>query len=327
MRYILKILAAVAFIALLATAGAGWWFWQGYQKPGTAPEQVIYIAPGSGAQGIAQQFAGAGIVPHPLPFLVIETVLGHIRHYKAGEYLFPAGISPSGASAVLRSGKTYQRKLILVEGQTVAGFLADAASLVGLTGDWPDPVPEGSLLPDTWFYHRGDSRKAVVARMQAAMEEELARLWEQRQPGLPLETQEQALILASIVEKETGQPEERGRVARVFLNRLKAGMPLQSDPTVIYALTDGNGPLERRLLRKDWELDHPYNTYRIPALPPGPICNPGRASLRAVLQPEPGDDLFFVSDGKGGHVFAKTLAEHNRNVAALQKMRQENRSR
>jgi UPF0755 protein len=185
----------------------------------------------------------------------------------------------------------------------------------GLTGPLPDPPPQGSLLPETYFFENGETRAAMLARMQKAMTDALAELWPQRAENLPFDTPEQAVVLASIVEKETGVAAERPQVASVFVNRLRRGMPLQSDPTVIFALTGGEADLGRPLLRADLQVDHPVNTYVVNGLPPTPIANPGRASLEAVLNPAETDFLYFVADGTGGHAFARTLAEHNRNVA------------
>ena len=176
-------------------------------------------------------------------------------------------------------------------------------------------VPEeGAILPETYAYQWGDDRGALLRRAQAAMGQALAAIWAERADGLPMTSPREALVLASIVERETALPEERPRIAAVFLNRLKRGMPLQSDPTVAYAAAAGE-PLDRPLSKADLDRDHPFNTYRIRGLPPGPIGSPGRESLRAVTHPAAGDDLYFVADGSGGHAFAKTLDEHNRNVA------------
>jgi len=326
-RFFRWLVGACAALALTA-GGAGWWSWHTYTASGPlTTEQLIYFPPGSRSRAMVDQLHKADVLAHPLPFQLLEMLQGYTTRYKAGEYRFPPGISPRDASVILRSGKTVQRRLVVIEGQTVAAFRAAADTAPGLIGNWPDTIPEGSLLAETWFYQWGDSRATLVNRMQAALTAELQRLWAARAPDLPLETPEEALVLASIVEKETGRPDEHGRVASVFLNRLRQGMPLQSDPTVIYALSDGKGTLARRLLRADWKIAHPHNTYQIPGLPPTPIANPGRAALRAVLQPPQTDDLYFVADGKGGHVFARTLAQHNRNVAALQKLRAANRQR
>ena len=198
-------------------------------------------------------------------------------------------------------------------------MLVDAAD--GLSPRRTPPPAEGRVLPETYSYRLGNSRDAVVERMTAAMRDLLAELWAGRAADLPFDRPMEAVILASIVEKETSRSAERARIAGVFINRLRKGMRLQSDPTVVYGLTDGRGPLGRSLTRRDLETDHPYNTYKIKGLPPEPICNPGRASLEAVLHPMVTDALYFVADGTGGHVFAKTLAEHNRNVARWRRLR------
>jgi len=178
-------------------------------------------------------------------------------------------------------------------------------------------------LPETYHFHYGDSRTAILQRMREAMRETLAELWPERAQGLPIKSPEEAVILASIVEKETGVAGERPLVASVFVNRLEKGMRLQSDPTVAYALMQANGALDRALTRQDWKFDHPYNTYVYAGLPPGPIANPGRAALQAVLNPAESDYLYFVADGSGGHAFAKTLAQHNRNVAKWKQIKRQ----
>jgi UPF0755 protein len=191
-----------------------------------------------------------------------------------------------------------------------------------LVGDMPEAPPgEGELLPETYMFARGTTRTEIIERMRSDMAALLAELWESRQEGLPLESPEEALILASIIEKETAVPDEYGLVAGVFVNRLRRGMLLQTDPTVIYAITRGEGPLGRQLLRRDLEVDDPYNTYRYPGLPPGPIANPGRGALEAALDPAETDYLYFVADGTGGHAFARTLDEHNRNAARWRRIR------
>ncbi|MCH8835131.1 MAG: endolytic transglycosylase MltG, partial [Proteobacteria bacterium] len=228
--------------------------------------------------------------------------------------------------ALLQSGKTVVRRLTVAEGLTTTQVLAQLNRTEGLAGDLPSPPGEGTLLPETYHFSYGERRDAMVARMRAAMDETLARLWDSRAPGLPLKSPREALILASIVEKETALPEERSRIAAVFLNRLGKGMRLQSDPTVAYALTGGRGPLGRPLSRADLKTPSPFNTYLIDGLPPGPVSNPGRAAMAAVLDPVATEDFYFVADGTGGHVFARTLGEHNRNVVRWRKFQKNQRT-
>jgi UPF0755 protein len=206
-----------------------------------------------------------------------------------------------------------QRRLTIPEGLTARQIATLIERAEGLTGELP-PFDEGALLPETYAYQWGDTRAAIVRRADAAMDAALAEIWAARAPNLPLRTPREALVLASIVERETGKADERARVAGVFINRLRRNMPLQSDPTAAYAAADG-GVLDRPLTRADLDRDHPFNTYRIRGLPPGPIASPGRDTLRAVVQPEATEFIFFVADGNGGHAFARTLEEHNRNVA------------
>ena len=222
---------------------------------------------------------------------------------------------------IIASGRSIAYPITVAEGLTSAEVVTLLQEDARLTGDIAGTPPEGTLLPETYRVHRGDDRQALLDRMQQSMRETMDELWPGRAADLPYETREQALVLASIIEKETAVPEERGVVAGVFVNRLRRGMRLETDPTVIYALTEGRGPLGRRLLRADLDVDSPYNTYRVAGLPPGPIANPGRASIAAALNPEETDYLYFVADGSGGHAFARTLREHNRNVAAWRRSR------
>ena len=217
------------------------------------------------------------------------------------------------------------RRLTVAEGLTTFDVLARLGATEGLKGLAPQGLGEGQLLPETYHFSYGDARADIVRRMRAAMTSAVERLWAARVPDLPLNSPAEALILASIIEKETGLAEERARVASVFINRLRAGMRLQSDPTVVYALTHGQGKLGRRLTRTDLRDQSLYNTYVHKGLPPGPIANPGIAAIAAALNPARSGDLYFVADGSGGHVFARTLAAHNRNVRRwrkLQKARQ-----
>jgi UPF0755 protein len=252
-------------------------------------------------------------------------LLGSAHDLKAGEFAFPAAVSMRGALEILDRGETVARWLTVAEGLTSSEVVALVAAAEGLSGE-PGPVPlEGSLLPETYHYSRDDDRAALIGRMQSDMQAVLAELWPKRAEGLPIKTPEEAVILASIVEKETGVAEERPLVASVFVNRLKRGMRLQSDPTVVYGITLGKAPLGRQLIFRDLDTPTPYNTYTNGGLPPGPIANPGRAALEAVLNPAETRYLYFVADGTGGHAFAKTLQEHNNNVAKWRKIQRQER--
>ena len=322
------VLAGAALLLVLATAGAGgawWWSTRYLAQPGPLAAPVTVDLPrGIGVNTIAARLAEVGAIAHPRAFALLARATGRDRALKAGEYALEPGMSPDAILALLESGKVVLHAVAVPEGLTVHEVLAIVAGAEVLTGDLPPVPPEGTLLPDTWLVRRGETRAAVIERMRAAMAEELAKVWAARPADLPLKTQEEALTLASIIEKETGVAAEYPLVAAVFANRLRRGMPLQTDPTVIYALTEGKGPLGRELLRADLQVDHPYNTYRIPGLPPGPIANPGRAALEAAVAPATVDYLYFVADGNGGHAFAATLAEHNRNVARWRKLKRDN---
>ncbi len=286
-----------------------------------AAEAVVTLPRGAGLQTIVHRLNEAGVIRHPWLFQLAVRIGGHDRNLKAGEYAFPAGVSPEEVIAIVTEGRTVARRITVIEGQTVAEVFRTLERADGLTGDLPEKPPEGTLLPETYLYSRGDSKAALVARMQDAMSEVLKNAWATRADDLPFETPEEALIMASIVDKETGVAEERAKVAAVFVNRLRKGMRLQSDPTIIYGLTDGEGPLDRELTRQDWKLDHPYNTYVVSGLTPGPIGNPGRESIEAVMNPDSHDYLYFVADGTGGHAFAETLDQHNDNVARWRRIK------
>ncbi|MFN0043953.1 MAG: endolytic transglycosylase MltG [Alphaproteobacteria bacterium] len=309
----------MALILALGVAGAcaAIFLWRALEAPGPlGSTRVLVVAKGTGVDQVSRQLSESGVISGPLAFVSAARLSGVGGRLKAGEYEFPAGVSARAVLDLLVAGKTMVRKLTVPEGLTTAQIVGLVAQADGLDGELPERPPgEGELLPDTYHYSFGDGRAAVIERMKSAMQRALAEQWERRAPDLPLVTPYQALVLASIVEKETGIGAERARVAAVFINRLRRGMKLDADPTVIYALTRGAAPLERELTRADLALDDPYNTYRHAGLPPGPIANPGRAALGAALAPAATDELYFVADGSGGHVFARTLEEHSRNVA------------
>jgi len=300
----------IAGLVLLAVLYGAVQSWGG---SGPSPRTLtVQIKDGTSLAGAAKQLEAAGAIPSASRFRLFARAFGSDAPIKTGEYRLPAHISQSDLLKMLQGGKTLQRLVVIPEGYPSVMAHDALMKADGLTGTVPVP-PEGSLLPDSYAFQRGDTRASVVARMQAAMRTYLAAAWAKRKPGIAVSTPEQAIILASIVEKETGKPAERRTVAAVYGNRLKRGMPLQADPTVIYPITKGR-PLGRRILRSELQTKNGYNTYASPGLPVGPIANPGRASIDAVLDPAQTQALYFVADGTGGHVFANTLAEHNANV-------------
>ncbi|WP_237215842.1 endolytic transglycosylase MltG [Falsiroseomonas oryziterrae] len=310
-----RVKAILILLALLAvTAGGGWWYARAtYAAPGPLAEPAQVVVPRGGATAIAEALAERGVIRDPRAFLAAVYLTRGQGPLRAAEYVFPAGASLREVLTVLRQGRPVQRRLTIPEGLTARQIAALLERTEGLFGETP-AFDEGALLPETYAFQWGDTRAAMVRRADQAMDAALAEIWANRAPNLPIATPREALILASIIERETGKADERARVAGVFINRLRRNMPLQSDPTAAYAAADG-GVLERPLTRADLERDHPFNTYRIRGLPPGPIASPGRDSLIAATRPEATDFLFFVADGTGGHAFARTLDEHNRNVA------------
>ena len=318
-------------IALLILAGSAVVFFCSQQliEPGPlTAEKVIEIPRGSGIVDNGTALKEQDVIQHDWAFILTAILTNQRATMKAGEYQFEAAVPMKQVLSKISKGQIFERKILVREGLTSYQVVQLLNAIDVLEGPLTVIPPEGSLMPDTYQYSRGEQRSVVLARMQDAMTKAVAELWPRRDQQLPLKNEKEAVVLASIVEKETGVPDERKMVAGVFINRLKIGMKLQTDPTVIYALTmgkhqdGGQGPLGRRLLRKDIEeTNSPYNTYMYEGLPPGPIANAGRASLDAVLHPEMHDYLFFVADGKGGHIFAKTAAEHERNVVQWRKIR------
>jgi UPF0755 protein len=251
----------------------------------------------------------------------MSRIFGSSDPIQAGEFRIPRGMGGAAVLDLLQHGRPVQRLITVTEGMPSIVVEEKLRANAYLTGAVPQ-IAEGSVLPDSYGFERGQSRAALVARMQTAMIKTLAQLWPKRSTACPVATPEQAVILASIVEKETGKPAERPMIAGVYCNRLRIGMKLDADPTVIYPVTKGK-PLGRRILRSELNAENGYNTYRKPGLPDGPIANPGKESIAAVLHPAQTKALYFVADGTGGHVFADTLAQHQANVARWYAIRRE----
>lgn len=296
-----------------------------FHAPGTAEAQTLLIPKGTGLAGVSRILGTAGLAAHPGLFTIAVRAAGRGRDLKAGEYAIPAGASMSDIMNILTAGKVILHRVTVPEGLTVAQAVALLAATAGLEGGLRVMPGEGRLLPETYSFERGIPVAEMVARMSAAMTAALTESWAGRASGLSLSSPDEALALASMIEKETGLPEERARISAVFHNRLKKRMRLQSDPTVVFALTQGAGPLDRPLRKRDLKIDSPYNTYLHYGLPPGPIALPGRASLEAALHPLETDELYFVADGGGGHAFAKTLRGHDRNVRRWRRLERRNR--
>mgnify|MGYP002880722586 FL=1 len=281
----------------------------------------INIAPGQSLSSVTRDLAASGSLHSALVFSVYSRFAGPVQ---AGEFYLPPRASMRDISRILRLGDVVMHAVTVPEGltsQQVVELLLGEPVLSGMAA-----IPaEGSLLPETYYVPRGHARATLLTKMQAAQAQALTQLWENRQRGLPLKTPQEALVLASIVEKETGQAGERGQVAAVFINRLRKRMRLQSDPTIIYGLVGGKGALGRPIRLSEINKPTPYNTYTIFGLPPTPIANPGRAALAAVLDPPSTSALYFVADGTGGHIFADTLAEHNKNVRRWRKLQKQQR--
>jgi len=282
-----------------------------------AADRIVNIPRGSGMRDIADILSREGVIDQPWLFIGGVLVLKAREDLKAGEYEFRAHSSLRDVVATMVEGKVVAHQVSIPEGLTSEQIAARLLQDDVLAGDIKDIPREGSLLPDTYNFSRGVTREQMVQRMQQAEQRLLREIWDHRAPDLPLKTPEQLVVLASLVEKETGKPEERTRVAAVFVNRLKQKIKLQSDPTIIYGLVGGKGTLGRPILKSEIERPTPYNTYIIDGLPPGPIANPGRASLEAAANPARTRELYFVADGTGGHAFAETYEQHQKNVARL----------
>ena len=291
---------------------------QRFETPGPlAADKVVNIPRGLGIRDIADLLQREGVIDQPWVFIGGVMVLKARGDLKHGEYQFTKGASLADVVTTIVENKVVQHSLTIPEGLTSEQIVAKLLETESLSGQIKEIPREGTLLPETYKFTRGMTREQIIQRMQQAHRRLLQEVWEHRMPDLPIKTPEQLVTLASIVEKETGKPDERSRVASVFVNRLKSKMRLQSDPTIIYGLTGGKGSLGRPIMKSEIEQPTPYNTYVIDGLPPGPIANPGRASLEAAANPARTKDLYFVADGSGGHVFSETYEQHQKNVARL----------
>jgi UPF0755 protein len=312
--------AVISIFALLAIVVGAVLFVgnQRFEAPGPLSEDRIVTVPrGSGIRDIADVLTREGVIDQPWIFIGGVLALKAREDLKAGEYQFKAHASLHDVVSTIVEGRVVPHQLSLPEGLTSEQIVARLLDDDILTGNVTEIPREGSLLPDTYNFTRGVSREQMIQRMQQAQQRLVKEIWDHHSSDLPIKTPDQLVILASLVEKETAKPEERTRVAAVFINRLKQKMKLQSDPTIIYGLVGGKGTLGRPIMKGEIDQPTPYNTYQIDGLPPGPICNPGRASLEAAANPARTRELYFVADGTGGHVFAETYDQHQRNVAKL----------
>lgn len=298
-------------------------FWQLrtwiYQPLALETSTYVMINKGNGSSAVAKSLYEANLINKPWLFKISARLFGLDKKLKAGEYEFSGLVSIYDIIQKMAKGDVFYHKITLAEGLTSQQMLESINNELLLTGNISINVKEGELLPETYSFTRGDSRDSIIKQAKQAMNAAIKNAWENRQDGLPIKNSNQLLTLASIIEKETAMDSERGLVSSVFVNRLIKGMRLQTDPTVIYAITQGKKDLGRSLTRKDMLIDSPYNTYKYYGLPPSPICNPGKASLEAAANPEFSNYLYFVADGKGGHNFSSSLKEHNNNVQKWKK--------
>jgi len=328
-------LSLFVLILLVGSVASGLFYYGKTQFEAPGPnlangqtETVYRLERGKGVSQISAELESMGLIENGFIFQLGVRLSEADSKLKAGEYAIPAAASMAEIMDILREGKSILYKLTVPEGLTSKQAMRLVAAHEILQGDMSDTdVPEeGAILPETYLFLRGTTRQEIIARMRQAHDEVLSELWANRAPDLPIDTPEDAVILASIVEKETGLADERPLVAGVFVNRLKKGMRLESDPTIIYGLTEGE-PLGRGLRQSELKRVTPYNTYEIDGLPPTPIANPGREALAAVLNPPETKALFFVADGTGGHAFAETYSEHRRNVAAWRRIEREQKKK
>ena len=318
------LLRMVIGIVLIFTVAGGFLFWGdgGVLSPGQHEVDTVVVVPRqAGLREISQALTDGGVLAYPWTFLVAGVLLGKTHSMKPGEYRVPAKASPVEIAHLVASGQTITHTLTIPEGYTVYQIFELVQSNTRLEGETGDLPAEGTLLPESYHYKLWDKRADLVARMRKAMRQVVQKCWQGRDETVPVKSPEELVTLASIVEKETGVPHERREIAGVFVNRLREGMRLQADPTVIYGITQGKGALGRKLLRQDLQQDTPYNTYTNKGLPPSPIACPGKQSLWAAARPNTTPNLYFVADGTGGHTFSSNLKAHNARVKNWREIR------
>ena len=321
MRRLIYLTLSFFTIFSLGCAGSGFWVYNNFISQGPLKhETVMTVRSGSGINAIAQDLAVSGIITETFVFRLGVKFFSDSHLMKAGEYLFPTKISSRDIVKLLQSGRTIIHRITLAEGLTSSQIKAQLTQNQNLAGEITSQIVEGTLLPETYYFSKDDQRLNLITRMQTGLSDVMRELWPNRDPNLPFKSQQEALTLASIVEKETGKSSERAHVAGVFINRLRKRMRLQSDPTVIYGITNGQMLLGRPLTRSELRTKTAFNTYMNFGLPPTPIANAGRKSIESVLHPLKTDDLYFVANGSGGHVFAQTLRQHNQNVSEWRKL-------
>jgi UPF0755 protein len=321
-------LITLVLVGSIALVGLFYFIRLQFDRPGPLNYATVFVVPrGDGLESVARHLEGEGIIGDRWTFMVAAYYFKVHRKIKAGEYNVKAHASLRDVLDTLVEGKSILYTVSIPEGMTSYQIVERLKATADLTGEITEIPAEGSMLPDTYRFARGSTRQDLILRMQAEQQRFIKNLWDTRAKGLPLQTPADAINLASIVEKEAGQADERPRVAAVYLNRLKKRMRLDADPTVIYGVTQGKGSLGRPIMRADLDASNPYNTYKMIGLPPTPIANPGRAAIEAVLKPATSDDLFFVADGTGGHVFAVNYGEHQKNVAKWRVIERERRER
>jgi len=296
---------------------------QRFEMPGPLTEDKVLNVPRGGIRDTADLLAREGVIDQPNLFIAGALMLKAQNELKYGEYRFTRGASLRDVVDTIIDGKVVQHTFTVAEGLTSDQIVQRLVENETLTGNIRDVPREGTLLPETYRFTYSTNREQMIQRMRQAQQRAVQEIWDRRSSDLPIKTPEQLVTLASIIEKETGKPEERTRVAAVFVNRLRQHMKLQSDPTIIYGLVGGKGSLGRSILRSEIEQPTPYNTYVIDGLPPGPIANPGRASLEAAANPARTKELYFVADGTGGHAFADNYEQHQKNVARLRVLEQQ----